>query len=61
MALPAPFSLDSKIPTQMVDGLLGDKDSLAPFQGANAIPCPLAMDIEFSTTVIFIALLGFEL
>jgi hypothetical protein len=22
------------------------KDSLAPFQGANAIPCPLGMDIE---------------
>jgi len=22
------------------------KDSLAPFKGANAIPCPLGMDIE---------------
>jgi hypothetical protein len=23
------------------------KDSLAPFKGVNAIPCPLGMDIEF--------------
>ena len=31
----------------MVEELSGDEDSLAPFQGANAIPCPLGMDIEF--------------
>jgi hypothetical protein len=23
------------------------KDSLAPFKGVNAIPCPLGMDIEY--------------
>jgi len=27
------------------------KDSLAPFKGANAIPCPLGMDIEFGFCV----------
>ena len=40
------IDLGSKIPTQMVEGLTGNEDSLAPFQGANAIPCPLGMDIE---------------
>ena len=47
MALPVPFCLGSKMPTQMVEALTGDDGSLAPFQGANAIPCPLGMDIEF--------------
>ena len=44
--MPVPFSLGSKIPTQMVNGLTDDEDCLASFQGANAIPFPLGMDID---------------
>ena len=53
MALPGSFGLSSKMPTQMVEALTGDQDSLAPFQGANAIPCPLGMDIESIFSAIF--------
>jgi hypothetical protein len=40
MALSASLSVGSKTPSREV----GELDT---FQGANAIPCPLGMDIEF--------------
>jgi hypothetical protein len=46
--------LGSKIPTQRIEGLTGEEDSLAPFQGANAIPCPLGIDIEAIGHIIYI-------
>jgi hypothetical protein len=48
MALSVSLSLGSKTPSHSIEGQVGEVDSLAPFQGANAIPCPLGMDIEYS-------------
>ena len=45
-ALPVSLSVGSKTPSHSIEGQVGEVDSLAPFQGANAIPCPLGMDIE---------------
>ena len=46
MALSVSLSVGSKTPSHSIEGQVGEVDSLAPFQGANAIPCPLGMDIE---------------
>ena len=46
MALSVSLSVGSKTPSHNIEGQVGEVDSLAPFQGANAIPCPLGMDIE---------------
>jgi hypothetical protein len=47
MALSVLLSVGSKTPSHSIEGQVGEVDSLAPFQGANAIPCHLGMDIEF--------------
>jgi len=47
MALSVSLSVGSKTPSHSIEGQVGEVDSLAPFQGVNAIPCPLGMDIEF--------------
>jgi hypothetical protein len=48
MALSVSLSVGSKTPSHSIEGQVGEVDSLAPFQGANAIPCPLGMDIEYA-------------
>ena len=47
MALSVSLRAGSKTASHSIEKQFGEVDSLAPFQGANAIPCPLGMDIEF--------------
>jgi len=46
MALSVSLRAGSKTPSHSIEKQVGEVDSLAHFQGANAIPCPLGMDIE---------------
>jgi hypothetical protein len=52
MALSVSLSVGSKTPSHSIEWQVGEVDSLAPFQGANAIPCPLGMDIELTITLV---------